>query len=123
MGPGAPELPAEFVFTWLADPQPRRPEIAPARMPDFRLTEDERVALALYLGAEGESWRSDARDRHAGVTAADGAMELRVPKPPVPNAITLPVRLGGLNRRWTVGISYGVGCRHVWIRLCSVLDS
>ena len=41
-GEGGAPLPAEFVFTWLADPQPRRPELAPTRMPDFRLTEGER---------------------------------------------------------------------------------
>lgn len=77
-GPGEPPLPAEFVFTYLADPQPRRPEAAPARMPDFRLREDERLALALFLGTDGAGETvSRARGSHPGITAGDGALLFR----------------------------------------------
>lgn len=50
LGPGAPPLPVDFVFSYLADPVTRRTEIAPSRMPDFRLSTAERAALALFLG-------------------------------------------------------------------------
>ncbi|MEJ2538468.1 MAG: hypothetical protein P8188_00570, partial [Gemmatimonadota bacterium] len=72
-GPGADPVTREFVFTYLADPVTRRPELAPARMPDFGLTEDERLALALFLaeGEEGPSVRR-ARERFPDITAQDG---------------------------------------------------
>ncbi|MEZ4423138.1 MAG: cytochrome c [Gemmatimonadota bacterium] len=72
LGPGAPPLEAAFVFAYLADPAPRRPELAPARMPDFRLDEGERLALALHLGTEPEAL-ADVRARHPQVDAARGA--------------------------------------------------
>jgi len=50
LGPDAPPLSSEFVFTYLADPVRRRTDIGVSRMPDFRLDEAERVALALFLG-------------------------------------------------------------------------
>lgn len=50
LGPDAPPLSGDFVFEYLGDPAVRRPEIAPARMPDFDLSEPERAALALFLG-------------------------------------------------------------------------
>lgn len=53
LGPGAPGLPVDFVFEYLGDPGVRRPDIAPARMPDFGLSPRERAALARFLG-EGE---------------------------------------------------------------------
>lgn len=74
LGPDATPLPARFVFDYLADPQPRRPEIAPTRMPDFRLSEDERLALALFLGAEGAEGVPAVRTRHPGITAGDGRL-------------------------------------------------
>ncbi|HSM04479.1 MAG TPA: cytochrome c [Longimicrobiales bacterium] len=54
VGEGAAPLAAEFVVTYLADPVSRRPEIAPARMPDFGLGADERLALALFLAGDAE---------------------------------------------------------------------
>ena len=50
-GEGGAPLPGDFVFAYLADPQPRRTDIGRTRMPDFGLGEDERVALARYLGS------------------------------------------------------------------------
>ncbi len=50
LGPGAPPLSGDFVFEYLGDPVSRRPEVAPSRMPDFQLSEGERVALARFLG-------------------------------------------------------------------------
>lgn len=38
-----------FLYVYLGEPFPVRPHILPSRMPDFRLEEGERVALALYL--------------------------------------------------------------------------
>lgn len=73
-GAGAPPVTAEFVFTYLADPVPRRPELAPARMPDFRLREDERLALALFLAGEAEGPGMEAAaGRFPDLTAEDGA--------------------------------------------------
>lgn len=75
LGPGATPLPADFVFTWLASPERRRDDIGPTRMPDFRLDEGERVALALFLGSDpdgGTALRA-ARRRHPAVDAAVGA--------------------------------------------------
>jgi mono/diheme cytochrome c family protein len=73
-GTGAPEVTAEFVFNYLADPVPRRPELAPARMPDFDLREDERLALALFLAGDGEGpGVGAAAARSPQVTAAEGA--------------------------------------------------
>jgi mono/diheme cytochrome c family protein len=50
LGPDGEPLPTDFVFAYLADPQPRRDDIGRTRMPDFGLLDDERAALALYLG-------------------------------------------------------------------------
>lgn len=50
LGPGATPLAGDFVFEYLGDPVARRPEVAPSRMPDFDLSEAERVALARFLG-------------------------------------------------------------------------
>jgi len=49
-GTDGPPVAGDFVFAYLADPQPRRTDIGRTRMPDFGLDEAERVALALYLG-------------------------------------------------------------------------
>jgi mono/diheme cytochrome c family protein len=65
----------EFVFTYLANPVPRRPELAPARMPDFGLREDERLALALFLAGEAEGPEvGAAAGRLPDITAQDGAL-------------------------------------------------
>ncbi len=70
-GPGSTPLPADFVFGYLADPQPRRDDIGPTRMPDFSLDERERLALALFLGSPdgGGEVTDAARARHADVDA------------------------------------------------------
>lgn len=47
----APLAPA-FVFHYMADPQPVRPDIGPARMPSYALTEEQRLALALFVTSE-----------------------------------------------------------------------
>lgn len=70
-----PTLPAAFVFAYLADPTPRRDDIGVSRMPDFRLDEAERVALALLLGeverGSDEAF-AEARGRHPEADAAMG---------------------------------------------------
>lgn len=74
-GPGAEPLSGEFVFTYLADPVTRRPELAPARMPDFGLAEDERLALALFLAGDGDGPSvAAARERFPEITAEDGRL-------------------------------------------------
>lgn len=72
---GSAEAPvtARFVFEYLADPQPRREGIVPTRMPDFRLSEGERLALALALGSEPRGV-SDVRGRHPEVEPGDGRL-------------------------------------------------
>lgn len=77
-GPDGTPVAAAFVFTYLADPVRRRPGITPARMPDFRLSERERLALALFLAGEPEGGAAArARERHADLTAADGERAFR----------------------------------------------
>lgn len=77
LGPSGTALPADFVFTWLADPRPRRQDLGDTRMPDFRLDEGERVALALLLGTDPDAGGAlaDARRRHP---AADAALGRRI---------------------------------------------
>jgi mono/diheme cytochrome c family protein len=73
LGPQAPPLPAAFVFSYLEDPQRRRGDIGASRMPDFRLDEGERLALALLLGAaDGDPAVAEARSRHPNVDAEAG---------------------------------------------------
>jgi mono/diheme cytochrome c family protein len=78
-GPGSQPLTGEFVFTYLADPVRRRDDIGASRMPDFRLDEAERVALALLLGTSGPTEApteagalSAARGRHPDADADAG---------------------------------------------------
>jgi len=74
---GVPLAP-EFVFEYLDDPERRRPEIAPARMPDFGLGEGERLALALFLAGEpGGGEAAEARARHPELDRDDGARVFR----------------------------------------------
>ena len=73
-GAGGEALPGDFVFTYLADPQPRRTDIGRTRMPDFGLGEAERVALAAYLGtgdADGDF--AAASRRHPDANAQVGS--------------------------------------------------
>lgn len=79
LGPQAPPLPADFVFTYLADPQRRREGLGATRMPDFRLDEGERVALALFLAsdAQGDGDFAAARRRHPDVDAQRGGRIFR----------------------------------------------
>jgi mono/diheme cytochrome c family protein len=72
---GAP-LAADFVFAYLADPVRRREDIGATRMPDFRLDEAERVALALLLASPSAGAPSGdlaaARGRHPEADAEAG---------------------------------------------------
>ena len=73
LGPSGPPLEAAFVFDYLDDPQVRRDDIGRSRMPDFGLDEPERLALALYLGAEvGDGTLREVRDRYPEVNATLG---------------------------------------------------
>lgn len=73
LGPQAPPLPAAFVFAYLENPERRRRDIGASRMPDFGLDESERLALALFLGAQdGDADVAEARARHPGVDADAG---------------------------------------------------
>ncbi len=77
LGPGSAPLAPAYVFHYLADPQPIRADVAPARMPTYDLGERERVALAVFV-ADGRALEgvddafAAARDRHAGADAAEG---------------------------------------------------
>jgi mono/diheme cytochrome c family protein len=70
-GADGPALLPEFVFEYLADPQPRRTDIGATRMPDFALDERERLALALFLGSKGtpSGTAAAALARHPDITA------------------------------------------------------
>lgn len=77
MGDGAAPLAPAFVFHYMADPRTIRPDIAPARMPRYDLTERERVALALFVTNERELRGVDdaflvARARHPDADRAEG---------------------------------------------------
>lgn len=72
-GPDGIPLDPDFVYTYLADPERRRTGIAPTRMPDFRLSERERLALAVFLaGGPDGGPVGEAGARHPDVDAADG---------------------------------------------------
>jgi mono/diheme cytochrome c family protein len=75
LGPDAPPLSSDFVFTYLADPVRRRTDIGASRMPDFRLDEAERVALALFLGSSSGDAAgpfATVRERHPEASAELG---------------------------------------------------
>ena len=77
MGPGAAPLAPAYVFHYMADPQTIRPDIAPARMPRYDLTERERLALALFVTSERQLRGVDdaflaARERHPDTDRAEG---------------------------------------------------
>ena len=72
----APLAPA-YVFHYMADPQPVRPEVAPARMPVYDLDERQRLVLALFATNEIELRGVDdafraARSRHPGASRDEG---------------------------------------------------
>lgn len=74
-GPGSTPIAADFVFGYLADPVRRRDDIGASRMPDFRLDEAERVALALLLGSGGpepSGALAAAAGRHSEIDADMG---------------------------------------------------
>ena len=77
MGDGAAPLAPAYVFHYMADPQTIRPDIAPARMPRYDLTERERVALALFVTNERELRGVDdafraALERHSDADRGEG---------------------------------------------------
>ncbi len=77
MGDGAAALAPAYIFHYMADPQTIRPDIAPARMPRYDLTERERVALALFVTNERELRGVDdafraALARHPDADRAEG---------------------------------------------------
>ena len=77
MGAGAAPLAPAYIFHYMADPQTIRPDIAPARMPRYDLTERERVALALFVTNERELRGVDdafraALERHPDADRAEG---------------------------------------------------
>ena len=76
LGSSGDPLAADFVFAYLADPVRRRTDIGRTRMPDFSFHEGERVALALYLGTEGEpaGALAPAVARNPGANAGAGAL-------------------------------------------------
>ena len=76
-GDGMAPLAPAYIFHYLDDPQTVRPEIAPARMPLYDLTERERVALALFVTNERELRGVDdalraAMARHPDADRAEG---------------------------------------------------
>lgn len=77
-GEGMAPLAPAYIYHYLADPRTVRPEIAPARMPLYELSERERVALALFVTDERELRGVDdafraAMARHADADRAEGA--------------------------------------------------
>ncbi len=77
-GAGAPLMAPAYVFHYLADPQTVRPDIGPARMPRYALTERERVALALFVSNDREMRGVDdalreAMARYPGADRGAGA--------------------------------------------------
>lgn len=77
LGTDAVPLAPAYVFNYLSDPRPIRPDIAPARMPRFELTEAERLALALFVTNERELRGVDdgfreAQRRHPTVSRETG---------------------------------------------------
>lgn len=82
MGTGAAPLAPAYIFHYMADPQAVRPDIAPARMPRYDLTERERLALALFVTNERELRGVDdaflaARQRHPDADRAEGGVLFR----------------------------------------------
>lgn len=78
-GEGAAPFAPAYIFHYLADPQTVRPEIAPARMPRYDLSERERVALALFVTNERELRGVDdalraAMARHPGAGREEGSV-------------------------------------------------
>ena len=77
LGTDAVPLAPAYVFNYLLDPRPVRPDIGPTRMPAFDLTEAERLALALFVTNERELIGVDdafraAQASHPSVTRSTG---------------------------------------------------
>ena len=77
-GEGSAPLAPAYIYHYLADPQTVRPDIAPARMPRYELSERERVALALFITNERELRGVDdalreAMARHPEADREEGA--------------------------------------------------
>ncbi len=72
---GGPEmpLPGRFVYEYLGDPRPRRENLGATRMPDFRLSDRERWALALAIGADTEGL-DELRERFPEVSVDHGGL-------------------------------------------------
>jgi mono/diheme cytochrome c family protein len=64
-------LPGLFVYEYLDDPQPRLENLGATRMPDFRLSDRERWALALAIGEDTEGL-DELRGRFPEVSADHG---------------------------------------------------
>jgi len=81
-GPGAGHYDAAWLLAYLAGPQgargaARRATSGPERMPDFRLDEGERLALALFLGGEATSGAAgQAGGSGQGTTHSASAQEV-----------------------------------------------
>ena len=76
-GDGAPLLAPAYIFHYLADPRPVRPDIAPARMPSFDLDERQRVSLSLFVTNDREmrgvdEELRDAMERHPDAGRSEG---------------------------------------------------
>lgn len=75
LGAGQRPLPAAYVFEYLANPVRVRTDIGPARMPSFPLTEEERLALALFLAAPDSADEGTPAFRAAVAAYGDGARD------------------------------------------------
>jgi mono/diheme cytochrome c family protein len=62
-----------FVYEYLEDPRPRREGLGATRMPDFRLSSRERLALALAIGSDGAGME-EVRGDYPEVDADDGRL-------------------------------------------------
>ena len=76
-GDGAALFAPAYVFHYMDDPQTVRPDIAPARMPRYELSERERLALALFVTNDRELRGVDdafraAQRRHPDADRSEG---------------------------------------------------
>ncbi len=76
-GDGAALLAPAYIFHYMEDPQSVRPDIAPARMPRYELSERERLALALFVTNDRELRGVDdafraAQGRHPDAGRSEG---------------------------------------------------
>ena len=76
-GDGAALLAPAYIFHYMDDPQTVRPDIVPARMPRYALSERERLALALFVTNDRELRGVDdafraAQGRHPDADRSEG---------------------------------------------------